>query len=65
MIEFQKRAIKGKPRITMDEKELLKLKKNKLRDKFEKNNIGDFSLIYPPEAEEEEEMYKKFISVAK
>ena len=33
----------------MDEKGLMKLKKNKIREKVEKKNIGNFTLIYPPE----------------
>jgi tubulin polyglutamylase TTLL6/13 len=31
-IEFQKRSIKGKPRPTMEEKELMRMKKSKKRD---------------------------------
>ena len=31
----------------MDEKEELKSKKNKIREKNEKNNVGNFKLIYP------------------
>jgi hypothetical protein len=33
----------------MDEKEILKDKKNKKRDAFEKKNLGDFDLIFPSE----------------
>jgi hypothetical protein len=48
----------------MDEKELLKDKKNKKRDDFEKKNLGDYELIYPSELETEEN-YKKFLVAAK
>ena len=36
--EFQKRALKGKIRMTVKEREIIKEKRNKKRDKFEKNN---------------------------
>lgn len=48
-IEFQKRAMKGKPRITQEEKDILRLKRNKKRDNYEKKNLGDFELIFPSE----------------
>lgn len=57
-LEFQKRALKGKIRITMDEKEELKSKKNKIREKNEKNNVGNFKLIYPCDDSEQLEKYK-------
>ena len=48
-IEFQKRAMKGKPRITQEEKESLKLKRSRKRDNFEMKNLGDFELVFPSE----------------
>lgn len=34
--------MKGKPRITHEEKETMKQKRLKKRDNFEKKNLGDF-----------------------
>lgn len=42
----------------MDEKEELKSKKNKIREKNEKNNVGNFKLIYPCDDSEQLEKYK-------
>lgn len=50
-LEFQKRAMKGKSRPTVEEKDKMKQKKMKKRDNFEKKNMGDFELIYPCEDE--------------
>ena len=36
--EFQKRALKGKIRMTVKEREVIKEKKNKKRNKFEQSN---------------------------
>lgn len=45
--EFQKRALKGKIRMTVKERDVIKEKKNRRRDKYERNNCGGFELIYP------------------
>ena len=63
-LDFQKRAMKGKARPTIEEKEKLKLKKMKKRDNYERKNVGDYELIFPSE-EETLEDYSKFINVAK
>jgi tubulin polyglutamylase TTLL6/13 len=54
-IEFQKRALKGKSRLTIEEKEQLKSKKMNKRDAFERKNMGDFELIFPSEEEKAED----------
>lgn len=63
-IEFHKRALKGKTRLTIDEKENMREKKMKKRDAFEQKNMGDYELIFPS-AEETAEDYQKFLIVAK
>ena len=40
--EFQKRALKGKKRLTLEERQIIKQKKNIKREKFESNNCGGF-----------------------
>lgn len=37
-----------KVHLTPEEKEMLILKKQLLRDKFELSNLGDYELIFPP-----------------
>ena len=37
----------GKTRMTPAEKEALKQKKMRIKDKFENNNMGDFQNLYP------------------
>lgn len=37
----------GKSRQTMEEREALKEKKMRIKDKFENNNMGDFQNLYP------------------
>lgn len=56
--------MKGKPRITQEERELIKLKRLKKRDIFEKKNLGDYELIFPSEQYTAED-YQKFLSFAK
>eukprot|EP00347_Sterkiella_histriomuscorum_P011690 403371481 len=63
-IEFQKRALKGKPRITQEERETIRQKRIKKRDNFEKKNLGDYDLIFPSEKDTQED-YQKFLSFAK
>jgi tubulin polyglutamylase TTLL6/13 len=50
-IEFHKRSVKGNPRPTIEEKELMRENKNRKRDNFEKKNLGDFELIFPSSGE--------------
>ena len=45
--EFELRALKGKKRMTFEQRQRLKNKRNIKREKFEKDNCGDFQLIYP------------------
>ena len=56
--------MKGKPRLTVEEREKMKDKRTKKRDNFEKKNLGDYELIFPS-AEEPLEEYQKFLSAAK
>ena len=63
--EFQKRALKGKTRLTLEQRLELKQKKNRKREKFEKANCGDFKLIYPTTRCEEMAKYEQFQQVAK
>lgn len=44
---MQKRVLTGKQKLTNEEKEYLKDKKLKLKDKFEFNNLGGFEIMYP------------------
>ncbi|CDW83353.1 tubulin-tyrosine ligase family protein [Stylonychia lemnae] len=63
-LEFQKRALKGKPRITHEERETIKQKRIKKRDNFEKKNLGDYELIFPSE-ENNLDDYQKYLTFAK
>jgi tubulin polyglutamylase TTLL6/13 len=63
-IEFQKRALKGKPKISHEEKDKIRENKHRKREKFERNNIGDYELIFPSQ-EDTLEDYNKFIMAAK
>jgi tubulin polyglutamylase TTLL6/13 len=47
--EFQRRAIKGKIKVTPEEKEEIRRKKARKRDNYEKKNSGNYSLMYPSE----------------
>lgn len=44
--EMQKR-LQGYGRATVDSKEQTKMRKQKLKDKFEFTNLGDFEICYP------------------
>lgn len=37
----------GKQRMNQEEREQLKAKKMRIKDKFEQNNLGDFQNLYP------------------
>lgn len=57
--------MKGKKRLTLDDRLLIKQKKNKKREKFEKSNCGGFELIYPSQDEQMMEKYLEYQDVAK
>lgn len=59
-MEFQKRAIKGKQRMTVEEKEALKAKKQRQRNAYEKKNCGNYELIYPSEEFKPEDFERFF-----
>ena len=63
--EFEKRALKGKKRMNQDQRQLLKEKKNRKREKYEKRNHGDFELIYPTTLVENMQRYNQYQEVAK
>lgn len=44
--EMHKR-LTGQPRASVEEREQLRLKKLRIKDKFEINNMGQFTRIYP------------------
>ena len=54
-MEFQKRAIKGKTKISQEEKENMRAEKLRKRNKYEAKNKGNYDLIYPSEEFTEEE----------
>ena len=62
-LEFQRRAIKGKTKITAEEKELLRAKKLRKRNNYEAKHSGNFDLIYPSE-EFKIADYTKFLEAA-
>lgn len=45
--EFEKRALKGKKRMTQEQRSKIKIKNNIKREKFEANNCGNYELIFP------------------
>ena len=64
--EFQKRVISGKhQRISNEEKEALKIEKERKRLEWELKNTGDFTLVYPAKSEEEMREYDAFMAQAK
>lgn len=46
-LEFQRRAIKGKTKMTQEEKEALRAKKLRQRNAYENKHRGNFDLIFP------------------
>ena len=63
-MEFQKRALKGKTKITAEEKESFKAEKERKRNRYEAKNKGNFELIFPSE-EFSAETYQKFLDSAR
>lgn len=39
--------LNGKQKLTPEEKEMLREKKLRIKDKYERNNLGDFEIMYP------------------
>jgi len=56
--------LKGKKRITLEERKVLKEKKNRKREVFEKSNCGGFELIYPSENVDLMAKYEKYMDGA-
>ena len=50
--------------MTVQERQKLKEKRNKKREKFEKSNCGGFELIYPVQDEQMMEKYNEYSEVA-
>ena len=48
-LEFQRRAIKGKTKVTAEEKEQMRAKKLRSRNIYEAKHAGNFDLIFPSE----------------
>ena len=46
--ELQKRVLTGKQKLSAEEKEVIRTKKQKMKDKYEFNNLGNFEMLYPP-----------------
>lgn len=46
-LEQQKRVLVGKQKMNLDEKESIREKKMKVKDKFEQANLGGYELLYP------------------
>jgi hypothetical protein len=44
---MQKRVLTGKYKIPLEEKEQMRAKKQRIKDKWEMNNCGDYECIYP------------------
>ena len=61
--EFQKRAIKGKTKVTQEEKENMRAEKLRKRNRYEAKHKGNFDLIFPSEEFTEEE-YQKYLDTA-
>ena len=62
-LEFQRRAIKGKTKVTQEEKEQMKAQRARKRDKYEAKHCGSFELIFPSQEFKPDE-YKKFLEAA-
>jgi hypothetical protein len=46
-LEQQKRVLVGKQKMNLDEKESIREKKMKVKDKFEQANLGGYEMLYP------------------
>lgn len=45
--EMQKRVLTGKQKFSQEEKETIREKKQRIKDKFEMNNLGNYEVLYP------------------
>lgn len=45
--EQQKRVLVGKAKMNLEEKEFLREKKLKIKDKYEQGNLGGYEMLYP------------------
>ena len=63
-LEFQRRAIKGKTKITKEELDQLRAQKLRKRNAWESKHCGNYEIIFPSE-EFKPEDYQKFIDSAK
>ena len=68
------KRLTGQPRASVEEREQLRLKRLRIKDKFELNNLGDYERIYPlmpaeidssEAAKEKMENYELFIHYSK
>ena len=62
-IEFQRRAIKGKTKVTQEEKDTLRAQKLRKRGNWEAKHLGDFECIFPSE-EFKPQDYQKYLDAA-
>ena len=62
-LEFQRRAIKGKTKMTQEEKEALRAKKLRQRNAYENKHRGNFDLIFPSQ-EFPAANYQKFLDAS-
>ena len=62
-MEFQKRALRGKTKISAEEKEAIKAEKERKRNRYEAKNRGNFELIFPSE-EFPAEAFEKYLESA-
>ena len=62
-LEFQRRAIKGKTKITQEEKDNIRAQKLRKRNNYEAKHCGDFEIIFPSQ-EFKAEDYQKFLEAA-
>ena len=64
---MQRRVLTGKQKLTLEEKETLREKKRKLKDKYESVCLGGFEAIYPlkkgisPEQDQLQYAYEQII----
>mmetsp|Transcript_34870 Transcript_34870/g.26038 ORF Transcript_34870/g.26038 Transcript_34870/m.26038 type:complete len:120 (+) Transcript_34870:795-1154(+) len=59
--ELQKRVLTGKQKLSAEEKEARRAKKQKIKDKFEFANLGNFEMLYP--VKDDEQFMTKFDSI--
>ena len=66
---MQKRVLTGKQKLSTEEKDAIREKKMKMKNKWEMNNLGDFEVVYPLKkgvtVENDELMHKYDVFIAK